>query len=306
MEQWKVQRLRVLIIGSQNSFEHVLAANIQRWGHEAVVLPAAELMMKRDFEEEGDVLLYDLDTSLRAFASQLEKDRYILAGRRTSATFDTPGPLGFTYTASAVIEPYLASPPFRLPGVRRRFTIAMSSHSISRIAIERFGAVALLYKPFEIGQLQRYFSILLRLLQEQAERPQSAMPVQTDGNTRPRVLVVDDDVEVARAIKRCLLVDAHYDVAVAYDGLEALEHCLDWHPHCVVTDLIMPGMNGYQVMRCLADTLCTTPGFVVMSALHQREMPLNPPYLAGKSVEYIDKPFQIDHLLTAVERACSV
>jgi CheY-like chemotaxis protein len=306
MDQGKVQHLRVLIIGSQNSFEHVLAANIQRWGHEALVLPAAELMMRRDFEAEGDVLLYDLDISLRAFASHLEKDRYIFAGRRASATFDTPGLSGLTYTASAVIEPYLASPPFSLPGVRRRFTIAMSSHSISRMAIERLGAVALLYKPFEIRQLQRYFSILQRLLQEQAEHPRPALPARTGDNTRPRVLVVDDDTEVARAIKQCLRLDARYDVAVAYDGLEALEHCLDWHPHCVVTDLIMPGMNGYQVMRCLADTLCTMPGFVVMSALNQREMPPNPSYLEGKSVEYIDKPFQIDHLLTAVERACSV
>jgi CheY-like chemotaxis protein len=73
-----------------------------------------------------------------------------------------------------------------------------------------------------------------------------------------------------------------------------------------VTDLIMPWMNGYQVMRCLAGTLCTMPGFVVMSALNQREMPGDRSYLAGRAIEYIDKPFQLDHLLTAVERACAM
>jgi CheY-like chemotaxis protein len=297
MDQWELQRLRVLIVGSQNSFDHVLAANIRRWGHEAVVLPSAELVMKMGFEAKGDVLLYDLDTSFRASSSLQEKDRYIFTNWLSS------GLAAFSRAASAVAEPYPVSAISALPGIRRSFTIAMSSHSISRVALEQIGAVALLYKPFEMGQLQRYFSVLQRLLWEQAQHSRPSPPA---NSKHMRVLVVDDDVEVALAIKRCLLDVSRYDVAMAHDGLEALEQCLDWHPRCVVTDLIMPFMNGYQVMRCLAGTLCTMPGFVVMSALNQLEMPLDRSYLEGRSVEYIDKPFEVDHLLTAVERACSV
>ena len=89
-----------------------------------------------------------------------------------------------------------------------------------------------------------------------------------------RVLVVDDDAEIAQAVQQCLREELHCDVAVAHNGLKALER-LDWHPRCVVTDLIMPWMNGYQVIRCLVGSLCTVPGFVVMSALHQCEMPLD-------------------------------
>lgn len=303
MDQRKVQRLRVLVVGSQSSFDHVLVANIRRWGHDAIVLPSAELMMRVGFEEEGDVLLYDLDTSFRP--SPFERDRYTFASRRLSSIFDTsntPDIAALTRSVSTLVEPYPVSATPLLPGVRRHFTIAMSSHSISRLAVEQIEAVALLYKPFEIGQLQRYFSVLQRLLQEQEDHPR---PDPNADSKRQRVLVVDDDIEVARAIKRCLTEELCYDVAVAYDGLEALEECLDWHPRCVVTDLIMPYMNGYQVMRCLAGTLCTMPGFVVMSALNQREMPLNRSYLEGRAVTYIDKPFQLDHLLTAVERACS-
>jgi CheY-like chemotaxis protein len=297
MNQWELQRLRVLVVGSQNSFDHVLAANIRRWGHEAVVLPSAKLLMKMEFEAEGDILLYDLDTLFRASSSLQEKDRYIFASRLSS------GSPAFLHAGSAVAEPYPVSAISALPGIRRRFTIAMSSHSISRMAIEQIGAVALLYKPFEMGQLQRYFSVLQRLLWEQTEH---SRPSPAASSKYTRVLVADDDVEVALAIKRCLLDVSRYDVAMAHDGLEALEQCLDWHPRCVVTDLIMPFMNGYQVMRCLAGTLCTMPGFVVMSALNQLEMPLDRSYLEGRSVEYIDKPFEVDHLLTAVERACSV
>ncbi len=296
MDRGKVQRLRVLVVGSQSSFDHVLVANIRRWGHEAVVLPSAELMMKVEFEEEGDVLLYDLDASFRP--SPLEKERYMFAAQRWFGPFDIADTPPVSTAVSTLVEPYPVSAAPILPGVRRHFTIAMSSYSLSRLAVEQIGAVALLYKPFEIKQLQRYFSVLQRLLQEQEDHPAAS-------SNRQRVLVVDDDVEVARAIKRCLLDESRYEVAVAYDGLEALEQCLDWQPRCVVTDLIMPYMNGYQVMRCLAGTLCTIPGFVIMSALNQREMPLNRTYLEGRAVEYIDKPFQIDHLLSAVERACS-
>ncbi|MBO0794181.1 MAG: hypothetical protein J2P36_24975, partial [Ktedonobacteraceae bacterium] len=54
--------LRVLIIGQQNNFGRVLAANIQQWGHEAVALPSA---MMDDVDEvggrSGDIVLCDLD-----------------------------------------------------------------------------------------------------------------------------------------------------------------------------------------------------------------------------------------------------
>ena len=301
MDRWGFQRLRVLIVGQQNSFDHVLAANIRCWGHEAVVLPSAEWVTRMDVEAEGDVLLYDLDTSFRISPSIGERDTCMSGSSAAHGSSTSLAASPASPTATALLDSQQGGAVSALPTVRRRFTIAMSSYSISRMALEQIGAVALLYKPFEMGQLQRYFHILQRLLLEGTDhsRPHSS----SNGNMR--VLVVDDDVHIAQAIRQCLLDELHYDVAVAHNGLEALEQFLDWHPRCVVTDLIMPWMNGYQVIRCLAGTLCTMPGFVVMSALNHREMPCDRSYLTGSAVAYIDKPFQIDHLLTAVERVCS-
>jgi CheY-like chemotaxis protein len=83
---------------------------------------------------------------------------------------------------------------------------------------------------------------------------------------------------------------------------------LTWHPHCIVTDVIMPWMNGYQVMRCLAArSRHKIPAFVIMSALTQLETPVNRSYLEDRVVAYVDKPFQIDHLLTTIEQVlCKV
>jgi CheY-like chemotaxis protein len=69
----------------------------------------------------------------------------------------------------------------------------------------------------------------------------------------------------------------------------------------------MPWMNGYQVMRCLAaSSLQTMPAFVIMSALAQLEVPVNRSYLRGKMVAYVNKPFSIDHLFTAIEQVCNI
>ncbi len=246
--------LRVLVIGQRNSFDQILAANVQCWGYEAVIVSSTMAVLGEE-GIEGDVLLYDLDEAFRI--SMLTKGR------------DTPTlPIHLTKR----IEQWWP---------RVRFTIALSSHSVSRATLEQIGAIAFLHKPFLPAD--------------------DANPDTTEETTR--ILVVDDDVDIADALQQCLVEEAGYEVVVAYDGLEAVEQCLSWRPHCVVTDLIMPWMNGYQVMRCLAArSQHVLPAFVVMSALTQLEAPVKRSYLEGKTVAYVDKPFQIDYLLTTIQQ----
>ncbi|MFL5590694.1 MAG: response regulator [Ktedonobacteraceae bacterium] len=268
------RKLRVLIVGQRDSFAHILAANIQCWGHEVMVLPSEKVMCV-----EGDVLLYDLDESLRIST---------LTRGRDMPTLNMSLPSGF---AGEDVK----SCREQLP--RARLTIALSSFSVSRTTLERIGAVALLQKPFEMSHLQHYLRILRRLLLEGEE-------AQQPGN-KLRILVVDDDVTIANVVRDSLNFESRYEVAVAYDGLEALEQSFRWKPHCIVTDLIMPWMNGYQVIHCLAaSSLQRMPSFVIMSALAQLEVPVNRSYLRGKVVAYVNKPFSIDHLLTAIKQVC--
>ena len=269
---------RVLIIGQQKSFEHILTTNIQNWGYEARIVSASTTM--QETEAEGDILLFDLDKahdiSIVTEGAQVpakgNKSPSYLAGNEESKTNQ-----------------------LQLP--RARFTIVLSSQSVSRSTLEQIGAVALLQKPFEMGRLQRYLRVLQRLVLE----PAATQPL----DEKRRILVVDDDIAIANAVRQCLIFELGYEVAVAYDGLEALEQCLDWRPDCIVTDLIMPWMNGYQVMRCLdAVSLQTMPAFVIMSALNQLEVPWNRSYMRGNVVEYVEKPFNVDRLLFAIEQVC--
>lgn len=277
--------LRVLIVVRQDNFSRVLATTIEHWGHEVIMLPAA-VTLYGDGQNvvEGDVVLYDLDESFRA----------LTMGK------DAP-----TVQHGLLATDFLQS--WGQQWLRTRFIIALSSRSVSRTTLEEIGAVALLQKPFEMGRLQRYLDVLWRVIGSYAGVNGEKKLEEDGSNGNIRVLVVDDDRDVAQAISQCLISEQGYEVAVAYDGLEALERCVDWQPQCIVTDLIMPWMNGYQVMRCLsASSLQTMPAFVVMSALTQLEVPVHRTYLDGKLVAYVDKPFHIDHLLHAIKQVCAV
>ena len=195
--------------------------------------------------------------------------------------------------------------------------IALSSRSISRFTLEQIGAVALLYKPFQMGRLQRYLRVFQQVLFDEPtggrEGASSWSPdtgrtpgkgAQQGSNQAARILVVEDHPRVAETIRQCLECEPRYDIRIAQDGLNALEQYVTWRPHCIVTDLLLPHMDGYQVMR----TLSATPGqempaFVVLSALTQHELPESHVYPQRNSVVFIDKPFQIENLLDAVEQA---
>jgi len=280
--------------GQQDHFHQILAANIQRWGYEARILTAGIVPGKgRQDEIQGDVLLYDLDDPSR------------LSGLNTA--------LPFALTGSEEWQP------------RVRLMIALSSQSISRSRLEQIGAVALIHKPFEIGRLQRYLRVFDKVLLDESSLESErgfveqafSLPVPLAatsllrGDTMPtgtrkkvRILVVDDHVEVADTIRQCLECEPAYQVKIANDGLEALEQYISWRPDCIVTDLLMPWMNGFQVMRSLSVAISRhMPVFVVMSALTQYELPVNRAYLQGKVVVFVNKPFHIDHLLDAVKQA---
>jgi CheY-like chemotaxis protein len=61
-----------------------------------------------------------------------------------------------------------------------------------------------------------------------------------------RVLVVDDEKVIADTLG-AILRKAGYEVAAAYDALSALSQCESCTPDLVITDVIMPGMNGIEM-----------------------------------------------------------
>lgn len=68
----------------------------------------------------------------------------------------------------------------------------------------------------------------------------------------PKILLVDDDELVRRVVKVVLEAEG-YEVREAGDGEDAMAHARSYRPNGIVLDLVIPGMDGYQLCRTLKE-----------------------------------------------------
>lgn len=116
-----------------------------------------------------------------------------------------------------------------------------------------------------------------------------------------KILVVDDDPDIARFIE-VNLSSAGYDVAVAYDGPEALEAVTTHRPDLVLLDIMLPKMDGFEVaLELRRQARLTGMAIIVVSAKGMSEDRLRG--LAIGVDDYIVKPFDPDLLLARVRAA---
>jgi two-component system KDP operon response regulator KdpE len=107
-----------------------------------------------------------------------------------------------------------------------------------------------------------------------------------------RVLIVDDEPQLRRALRSAL--SAHrYVVADAADGGAALETIATWQPNAVILDLVMPGINGFEVLR-QTRTWSDVP-IIVLSARGEELDKVAA--LDQGADDYLTKPFGIAELL---------
>jgi signal transduction histidine kinase/CheY-like chemotaxis protein len=111
------------------------------------------------------------------------------------------------------------------------------------------------------------------------------------------VLVVEDDPRSADLL-RVYLEDAGYAVAVARDGVEGLELAHRLEPSVVILDVLLPGLNGWEVLaRLKSDPPTAGIPVVIVSMLDERGAGF-----ALGAAEYLVKPVDRDELIGALER----
>ena len=111
----------------------------------------------------------------------------------------------------------------------------------------------------------------------------------------PRILVVDDEPQIARVLRTGLKTHG-YDVRVAADGVSALDTFHDWHPDLVVTDLAMPNLDGLELCRRLR---AISPLPIIILSVRGEEKNKVEALDAGAD-DYVTKPFGMDELLARV------
>jgi two-component system alkaline phosphatase synthesis response regulator PhoP len=120
------------------------------------------------------------------------------------------------------------------------------------------------------------------------------------GMDKKRILVVDDERHIVRLVQ-VNLERAGYEVLTAYDGIEALDKVKSDMPDMVVLDVMMPRMDGFEVLK----NLQSDPRFqnipVIMLTAKAQDADIFKGWASGVS-SYLTKPFNPRELLVFVER----
>jgi signal transduction histidine kinase len=122
-------------------------------------------------------------------------------------------------------------------------------------------------------------------------------PAASRGGHRPRILWADDNADMRDYVSR--LLAGSYEVTVAPDGLKALSAAREKLPDLVLTDVMMPGLDGFGLLRALRDDERTrTVPVILLSARAGEESAVEG--LEAGADDYLAKPFSAQELLARV------
>jgi PAS domain S-box-containing protein len=125
-------------------------------------------------------------------------------------------------------------------------------------------------------------------------------PLSSEGRTREaRILLVDDNADMRDYVKR-LLVAQQYEVEAVSDGLEALSAIRQQMPDLVLTDVMMPNLDGFGLLQALRSEPQTQEiPIILLSARAGEEARIEG--LSAGADDYLIKPFSARELLARVE-----
>lgn len=112
-----------------------------------------------------------------------------------------------------------------------------------------------------------------------------------------RILIVEDNPDLAFGLRNNLEIEG-YDIALADDGLAGLERARELRPDLIILDLMMPGLDGYRVLRTLREEGNQTP--VLILSARAEEVDKVRGFRLGAD-DFVTKPFGLLELLARVE-----
>ena len=118
----------------------------------------------------------------------------------------------------------------------------------------------------------------------------------TTAETTARILVVDDEPSITDLVAMALRYE-HFAVQVAHSGHEALDAASTFSPDLVVLDIMMPGLDGFEVARRLRNASSSIP-VLFLTARDATEDKIRGLTLGGD--DYMTKPFSVEELVARI------
>jgi chemosensory pili system protein ChpA (sensor histidine kinase/response regulator) len=152
------------------------------------------------------------------------------------------------------------------------------------------GAIVLIVNPVQLAEIAR------------GPMTRTATPELSGKATRPAplVMVVDDSLTVRKITSRMLAREG-YEFVTAKDGVDALQQLQDMKPDCILLDVEMPRMDGFEFARNVRADDATRGIPIIMITSRTADKHRNHALEIGVN-EYMGKPYQEDELLVLIKR----
>lgn len=112
-----------------------------------------------------------------------------------------------------------------------------------------------------------------------------------------RILLIEDNRGYAEALRNNLEIEG-YEVDVAGDGAKGVTRALEWRPHLVILDLMLPEMDGFRVLRTLRQRGFDEPVLILTARGEESDKVMG--FRQGAD-DYVTKPFGVLELLARVD-----
>ena len=115
-----------------------------------------------------------------------------------------------------------------------------------------------------------------------------------------RLLIVDDEMDLLVLLRKVLAKKCDCEVAIAQSGKEALEQITSWHPDVIMTDIVMPDIDGLQLLRKVYE-IDRSISVVIMTGYGTIEVAVTA--LKNGAYDFLEKPFENTKVSLIILRA---
>lgn len=119
-------------------------------------------------------------------------------------------------------------------------------------------------------------------------------------DTGAKVLVVDDEPNVLRSLAQYLTIE-DFTVETASNGMEALEKVESFVPELILLDVMMPGMDGFEVLDKVKANPAHAHTPIIMLTAKDQSSDVLKGYQSG-ATSYLVKPFNLDELVETINQ----
>jgi signal transduction histidine kinase len=175
--------------------------------------------------------------------------------------------------------------------------------TISKNFVELMGGLLCVSSKINVGT-QFWFELALPIVDDIVDDHVAKVSIQQPiirvKGESPKILVVDDNKE-NQAVVINLLAPLGFNVESANDGHEGLEKAISWQPDAIITDLIMPETDGFELIRQLRQSPALKDKIIIASSANMYDADKERSLAIGSNA-FLPKPIQVERLLEQLQQ----